>query len=41
MEEDFNDTLKKCEEITLESMKKQKFFVALSGKFLRMIASLM
>ncbi|MCR5254704.1 MAG: cardiolipin synthase [Acetatifactor sp.] len=41
MEEDFNETLKKCEEVTPESLKKQKFFETLGGKILRMIASLM
>lgn len=41
IEEDFQDTLKQCREITLETLKKEKFWTKIYGRFLRLFAPLM
>lgn len=41
MEEDFQETLKQCREITMEEYKKEKWYTKLFGSMLRLIAPLM
>ena len=41
IESDFQETLKKCERITYESIKKEKASVKLTGSFMRLIAPLL
>ncbi|MGN1296099.1 MAG: cardiolipin synthase, partial [Bacilli bacterium] len=41
IEKDFQDTLGKCREVTLQSIKKEKFSYKLMGSILKFIAPLM
>lgn len=41
IEEDFQETLKQCREITLETLKKEKLWTKIYGRFLRLFAPLM
>lgn len=41
IEQDFNDTLKRCREVTPETIKKEKFFYKFWGTLLKIVAPLM
>lgn len=41
IEDDFQSTLARCEKVTYESLKKEKIFTRLQGRFMRLIAPLL
>lgn len=40
IEEDFNETLKKCSEVTADTIKKEKFYYKITGQILKFVAPL-
>lgn len=41
IERDFQATLEKCQEVTVDSLKKEKWYIPIAGKLLRLVAPLM